>query len=772
MSVDLWAWVNELQRRLRKEGHARLAELVERLPTEVVNDRHERVDAIYTEALAQAQGLSLPWLEVFLRHWWLQSRVLHRMDATALGEAVRLVELAHRDETAGCPQGVCAVQDLAACYGFVDGPGFSEERLDVSREALARIDPSWPCFTCISSEHASAMRDRGGPGDVEASLAFVDAQIARMVERGEPDAIFDFPRDRVECLLALGRHDEALAFVDQCERRGRKDAHHRVSRRLDRARLLARVGRTDDALAQLPSVDEIEATPLFYWLWADAAFELAARKALPNDAQLGRVLHRFVERLEKQGVGRATLELAEMHGKLALERGAPHVARRALATMERTLSILNRPLDALERVQRMRAAVAEANRPRAFDDADPGSVLERIREGEGRDPESDLLLLEDACARFPDHVPLVLAHAGCATAMGLLDEARDILSAFHARTADEDVLLRLADLAIGKDEAEVRRLADVHRARAIDDSARAIADWILARDAHARGAYPDAMRLLDAVLAARPSAINARLLYAECARRAALLPIALAKLDEVVERVPDGGPHDWDRMLIATLLGEHAKVRHSARRLGFEVARSGPDDGPIDEPFGLCKVRLDDEPGAARDVWAARNGPVTARILEVARPPHPQHYGDVVAIEPTPLNAPPGERASAEERKKHVWVYPYAATVQQGGFRAFEIDGAHPGKDAWQALEEALATLGCELQLLSRDDYRVRNDELPGVFAVLAVPGPRALREVSDALAEATRAFQHPLSWIDLAREAGDTPRATAHAHVIEEYGL
>lgn len=760
--MDLWAWVNETEKRLRKEGHARLADLVDRLPTEVCDDRHDRVDAIYTEALAQAKSLQLPWLEVFLRHWWLQSRVLHRMDATALGEAVSLVEFAHRDETAGCPQGVCAVQDLAACYGFVDGPGFAEERLDVSREALSKIDPSWPCFTCISSEHASAMRDRG---DVEAALHFVDGQIARLVERGERNALYDFPRDRVESLLALGRLEESLAFVEQCERRGRKDAHHRLSRRLDRARILARLDRTEQALAQLPAVEEIEPTPLFYWFWADAAHELATRGALPNDAELGRVLHRFIDRLEKQGVGRATLELAEMHGRLALARHAPHVARRALAAMERAVSVLHRPLDALDRVARLRAAIAETELPPVAIEADAEAVLARVRAGEGKDPERDLLLLEEAHTRFPDHVPLVLAYAGCSHAMGLTDEARAILAGFHARTGDEDVLLRLADLSIGKDEREVRRLADVHRARTTDAGSRAIADWILARDAHARGAFREAMAHLEAVLAARPSAINARLLFAESARRAGDLAAALQRLDEVVERLPDGGPHDWDRMLVATLLSDFAKVRHSARRLGFEIA----GEGPIDESWGLCRIRFDDEPGAPRDVWAARTGPVTARILEVARPPRAQRYGDVVAFDATPLNPPPAE---GEDRKKHIWVYPWVATVREGGFRAFEIDGAHPGKAAWKAIDEALTTLGCELQILSGDEYRVQGGELAGVFAVVAVPRERSLREVSDTLVDATRSLDHPLTWIDLAREAGDTELATTHARLGEEYGL
>ncbi|MBI2391640.1 MAG: hypothetical protein HYV09_18775 [Deltaproteobacteria bacterium] len=768
--MDLWAWVNDLERRLRKEGHARLADLIDRIPTEVCNDRHDRVDAMVPEALALARSLELPWLELFLRHWWLQSRVLHRMDATALGDAVGLLEFAHRDETRACPQSVCAVQDLASCYGFVDGPGFADDRLEVSREALARIDPSWPCFTCISSEQASAMRDQGRFAE---ALSFVDAQIARLAEHGEPDAIFDFPRDRVEAFIELGRLDEALSFIDTCERRGRNDAHHRVSRRLDRARVLARLGRCDDAKAQLPAADEIAETPLFYWFWADAAAALVARSALDNDASLGRVLHGFVERLARQGVGRTTLELAELHGRLALERGAPHVARRALAAMERARDVLRRPLDALDRIARLRAAI-DAHPAAPVPASSIGEVLATVRSGGGRDPERDLLLLEAARARFPESTPVLLAYAGCAAVMELHDEARTALEDHHRRTADDDVAIRLAELSLGRDEVAVRRVADAHRALAKHDASRAIADWILARDAHARGHFAECRARLDRVLAARPEAVRARVLWADAARRLGDLPGALERLDEVVSRVPEGGGWDWDRMLVATQLGDFARVRDSARRLGFELE----GEGPIDEPWGICRVRFDpvdaeDERGGPLEVWAARTGPVTARVIEIARPPHPLRYGDLVAFEATPLNAPP---AAGEDAQRHVWVYPWVATLRQGDYRAFEIDGVHPGDEQMKALETALSELGCELQVMSGDEYfvrdGVRDGELPGVFAVVAIPRERGLREVHDLLKRTTSGLPHPLTWIDLAREAGDSDAAAAHLRARDDYGL
>jgi len=762
--MDLWGWVTETERRLRKEGHTRLADLIDRLPSEVCNDQHQRVDAIFPEALALAQSLELHWVEVFLRHWSLQSRVLHRMDGNALRDAVSLIEFAHREETRGCPQGVCAVQDLAACYAFVDGSGYADERLAVADETLARIDPSWPCFTCISSEYASALRAKG---DVEGSLAFVDKQVARLVEKGQRDAIYDLPRDRMEALIDLGKYDEALSFLDQLEKRGRRDAHHRLSRRLDRARILGRLGRAKEALQHLPNIDEIRPTPLFYWFWADAAAELVRAGVAPNDSQLGLILQSFVDRLFKQGVGRTTLELAELHGRLALERGAPHVARRALGTMERCLDVLARPLDALDRVARLRAAIAAA--PEHGDVVVPDTaaeVLAKLRAGEGRDPERDLLLLEAARARFPDDVPVLLALAGCYLATGVESEAIDQLRAFHEKTGNDDVFLRLGELLVGRDVAALQRLVDRHRALARDPASAAMGDWLLARDAHTRGDYRACRDHLDRVLVARPEAINSRLLWADAARRLGDLEGALGRLDEVIARVAEPGPPDWDRMVVATLLGDYARVRESARRVGFEVA----GDGPIDERWGVCRVRFDDD-GAASDVWCVRTGPVTARVLEIARPDREQQFDDVVVFDATPLNAPPEKDEDAE---RHVYVYPYIATVARGGHRAYEIDGVHPGDDGVEQLRRAVHDLGCELQILSGDEYSLTRgeEELPGMFAVVAAPETVSARTLSDALREATRSFVHPLIWLALATEAKDSELAEAHVRAADDYGL
>ena len=149
--MNIWQWVEQTENELIKSGNHCLVEFVNEIFIFCVNEEHAKVDALMPEALALTRQVNHSWLEIYFRHWHLQSRVLNRHEGkSALHEAVSLVEFAHREEAKDCPQTVCVIQDLSACYEKIDGPGFAEERKQVVKETLARINPSWPCFSCLS----------------------------------------------------------------------------------------------------------------------------------------------------------------------------------------------------------------------------------------------------------------------------------------------------------------------------------------------------------------------------------------------------------------------------------------------------------------------------------------------------------------------------------------------------------------------------------------------------------------------------------------------
>ena len=160
--MNVWGWVWDAKSELEEQGHVELKGYMDRMPSDTCDGRHDLVDSYADEAIGMAKELNIGWVELFLRHWKLQSHVLHRAKPEAmLKEAVHLLEFSSRDENKDCPQSVCAVQDLTSCYGCIDGPGYFEERIAVAEETLERINPDWDCYACIATEYASALLDDG-----------------------------------------------------------------------------------------------------------------------------------------------------------------------------------------------------------------------------------------------------------------------------------------------------------------------------------------------------------------------------------------------------------------------------------------------------------------------------------------------------------------------------------------------------------------------------------------------------------------------------------
>jgi hypothetical protein len=149
--MNIWAWVEATQEELRKNGRARLADLMDLVPHYMSDNLHEQLDSVMPEALALAREAKNPWVEVFLRHWNMQSRILQRYQVRDfLSECVNLIDFANREDTKECPQSVCTTQDLANLHlGRVRdrAPRWRPRRRSapVHREAEVRSRPHRPC---------------------------------------------------------------------------------------------------------------------------------------------------------------------------------------------------------------------------------------------------------------------------------------------------------------------------------------------------------------------------------------------------------------------------------------------------------------------------------------------------------------------------------------------------------------------------------------------------------------------------------------------------
>lgn len=361
MSTDIWAWVRETHEQLAEAGHRRLADAIYELPGHANEGRNEQLDAVYPEAVAAARSLGLPWVEVYLRHWRMQNLLNKRHQGEqVLPEAVDLLEFAHREETAGCPQSVCVVQDFAICHARVDGPGYVPERLAVLSETLERIEPSRACFDCLSREYSDALEDDGRPGE---ALDHLDTAAARMQAAGQRLSLH-FHHARAGTLHLLGRHEEVLTLLDTAEQaeraRGREiDDSDRRWGALTRARALASLGRTEEALALLPGREEAERHADLRPAWTKTVELLVAAGAWENDAELGATVAGWVGYLDGTGSHRPCVDLLLAAGRLALARGARTVALTLAATGERKLTRLRRTDGVAAEVAALRAA-AEA----------------------------------------------------------------------------------------------------------------------------------------------------------------------------------------------------------------------------------------------------------------------------------------------------------------------------------------------------------------------------------------------------------------------------
>ncbi|MEP7120280.1 MAG: tetratricopeptide repeat protein [Byssovorax sp.] len=763
--MDIWRWVNEVQEELTESGRPRLAELIERIPGHVVNHEHAQLDAIVPEALALAREAKSPWLEIFIRHWNLQSRILHRHEATAyLPEAVRLLELASRDEARECPQSVCVIQDLAGCYAELDGPGYAPERLAVARETLARIDAKWPCFTCISSEYAFGLID---DGDAAGALAFVEAQTAALVQAQRGAAAHNLADARIEALLRLARLDEALEVAERAVA-SEVDLNDHLSNALNAARVLARLGRHDEALRELPPIEQILPTPSLYERWAQATHALALAGAVPSDWKLDGRLFELQTRLADNGVIRTAIAIAHQRAELAIARDRLGTAEHAAASIRELIPRLRRSLGADDDLAKLEGAIAAARDADADPRFPPGSAELALAQLTS-DPERDLEILAAGRARFPDEERLAIIQASARRAISRYAEAEAGLRAhLTAFPGAHGVLMTLGQSLLDQRRSvEARELAEASLLAEPKGEVAVGAHFLLATAFQQEGERDKARPHLEAMLTLEPGNKQIELLLASLDRDAGRLDEALARLSRLVEREPRPGNHDWDLMVVATLAGRWDAVRASAIRIGMKVE----GEGPIDEAWGLCRIELREPDGEVSIQHALRTGPVTARILDVARPRTPQHHGDEIVFEAAPRNAAPkpGE-------VDHSYVYPAIATRKPGGYEAFLLDGVHPGRATLDELRRELTALGCVLAVQNEEAYVVTStstgEAKPGLYAYLAAPEACSRQALHELLTRLVGSDESPLVWPGLAQALELEDELVRQAAIIERLGL
>jgi len=279
------------------------------------------------------------------------------------------------------------------------------------------------------------------------------------------------------------------------------------------------------------------------------------------------------------------------------------------------------------------------------------------------------------------------------------------------------------------------------------------------------------------VLETKPDAINTRHLVLAAARERREWQLALRMARELVARSPEPGPADWARVVVGSVVSAWDEVRESASRLGMKLE----GEGPIDEAWGLCRVRFAEPSGRSVDLVAQRTGPATARVLQIAGPGRTERFSSVVVVEPRAIDAidagAGGARDSGDGREGgRPMLFPELQTVHDGGYKSYALNGVHPGEAAVAALREELRGHGVVVQVVSDPTYQLHPggsaEPLPGIYAFVAVPSAMTAKEASGLVSTATAATRETLTWLDLAAAAGDEALVAAQREVAQRLGL
>lgn len=775
--MDIWKWVWDLERDLREAGNGRLADLIDSIPSDSDANRPELVAAAMPEALAGARALNNRWLEVYFRHWGLNNRMGDLAEGEkALPEVVSLVEFAHREETQSCPQSVCATQDIAMCYGNIDGPGWVPERLAVCEETLARINPEWPCFECISLEYAEALLDAGRGKD---TLVFLERQMQALRDVGD-EPTEQLHRCLVRALRLEGQAAAALAKLDAIENKeGRETSDSgKNSTAILRATLLAETRDFDAAWEVLPNWNDLQ--PSVYAAWSRALHLIALAQPAHNVWQVGRLLQKSMLYLSSVGSHRYTVEIALRHAELALARQALWTAQGALKLAQTQVQKLRNPQDLAPAVAALTVRLETQNSSENKLPVPAAELAAYLRTQEGSSPERDVQWLLQASQQLPQDADLASFTASALGACGASEDAKNHLWQF-VRTnpaTDGPNYQLLHQLIEAQDFAGITQLAAMVAA---ENPLMAL--WCKAQQAFAQKDWAQACQHLQAYVDANPESKGAMHFWALAALAQQDLSTALRLRKALAAQCqPDTAEHQnchWNLITVASAAQDWATVRNACKALNIELeadtSEAGDAAAVVEERWGGAVIEFMHKNQPQRR-FALRTGPTTARILTHANAPEPQYLGDWVAFDAEPLEAPPQDEA---ERANFTPTYRAVHTIEAGGFGgSCFVDGAFPGEVAFAQFEANLQAKGWVLRVTSPEDYTVTNPNasgaedamLAGCYFQVAAPQNCTPQEVDAVLKELTAAWQHPVCWQRYASRAGLA--VELHMDIVARYGL
>lgn len=775
--MDIWAWVHEKENQLYEAGEHRLAEIIDMMPTHCCDDEHDAVDALYAEGIPLAQKAKEPWVEVFIRHWYLQSQVLTRNNAKGmLSEAIELLDLAHREEAKGCPQRICAVQDLANCYGTADGPGFAEERLAVSRETLAEINPSWPCFTCIGGEYIDALLDNGAYDEVLDECQRLRSELVKH-EGQEPETIDQMHNAQARALIRLGRYDEALSLLTSMPV-GFGDGSRGKRTYLLICMALAYLGKFDQIDEHMVPIADILKSQTYYNDWAEIQAQLVIAKQAIFDDGMARTLWAMSSDLIANGSYRCALNLLLILSDLAIKNDYLFNASLALEKLQTVILNLNKDCGAqgaFDRVNQQFLTASKDNEVELF--SNEQALLDYDFSSVDAYAQSLKLFVHEN----PDNIKAVSLFADILGDCKHKEKGLELIECVFQRCeADPEVSYAYGRFLLkeyGREslfEAFDSAMSESNN----EDPVQQNLQWLYAH-AHQDVEPEKAIKYFENYLQSNPQHEGAlfRLAWLNCDTEN--YDRSIEVWNSLIELDPDNENFQWDKLIPATLKQDWQSVRDCSGLIGIKLEG---ESGEVNQAMGSCRIRFDGDLGAGEVFYAHRTGPVSATIKSINQVYEEQRYGQELVFNPAPLNAldqKDGDGDACDSEGYYNHLYEAYRVTTAAPYLCYAIDGVHPGAERVEQLIAMVEERDFVFEQRSNENYLLgymdeagEMQESPGFYAYVLIPPNADKLKLHSVFNQFNQALQHPLIWPKLLEELELTTVLEEQSLIEEKYGL
>ncbi len=772
--MNIWNWVITKERSLQDAGEHRLAEIMDLIPSYTCGDQHHRVDMMQPEGVQLARRAKEPWVELFIRHWYLQSQVLHRHNVKGtLNEAVELLNFSHQDDTQECPQRICVVQDLTASYGIKDGPGYVEERLHASQEALDQIDPSWPCYICIASEYCSALLDAGRYEELIDRVEFHNKEVAKLGEEGGSG---EMPIIHTRALIKNDRLDDAEELLERATNDGGGESFSRKKQQL-LSLISALKGDYQKALDQSLSFDIVVVAQQYFVDWSDTYFTLAKGSAVDVDPALLSQFHYLAKELEDNGAIRMSLAISLQVLELSLDNHFLFSASIAKIRIVRLIPELRANLGASELAEvlftRLTSALDAHQHPVNFDNVDDVLSLD------SDNVDGVWLAFSHALGIWGDSVEIIQRLSEGYCYYSLEDEGLRLLSqAYRDNPSDEALQFQYGLYLLnnfGRDaflkEFDMLDQASLSEGQMLNYL------WLYSH-AYYSSDKSKALGFLEQYLSINENSVAVIERAANISAELDNHSDAIGYWTQLIDGCEDVNSFHWQRMVSATIEQQWDIVHESSNYLDMEFEAK---EGAIDEDMGNVLVKYSTEDQEDQIFLAQRRGPVSARITGIARVLEEQKYGDDIVFAPQPLNEldqEDDEGYACDSEGRYLHLFAVVKTTATRDYYTFAIDGVHPGDELLAQLKDALADIQCLFSQRNSEEYCVEFDEgdeeksEPGLYAYVLAPPTVELDDVKILLSKICESLKHPLIWPSLLEKLGDDKGLAEQAAIEERYNL